>query len=631
MFDLQEELKKLPHAPGVYLMHGEQDEVIYVGKAISLRNRVRQYFRESTVKTAKIQKMVSHVTRFEYIVTDSELEALILECNLIKEYDPKYNTMLKDDKSYPFIRVTVQEAYPRILFARRRAKDKSKYFGPFTSAGAVKETIDILQKLYKTRTCNRNLPKDIAKDRPCLNYQMKLCDAPCQGYLSPEEYQANVKKALDFLEGNDKTLIKDLEQKMKDAAEELEFEKAMEYRDMLTSVKAIHQKQKITGEDTSERDIVSFARNEQEAVVQIFFIRAGKMIGREHFYLHVPEDEEDTQMVASFLKQYYGGTPFIPRELHLPVSLDAQDEKEIEGWLTALRGGRVRLVYPQKGQKERFVELAGKNAAMILEKDREKIKREEARTKGAVRQIEDALGLVGIKRMEAYDISHLGGCQSVGSMVVYEDGKPRKHDYRKFRLQMVQGPDDYAAMKEVLMRRFTHGLAEQKKLADEDEKTLGRFIRFPDLICMDGGKGQVNIALEVLNELKLNIPVCGMVKDDHHRTRGIYFNNEEIPIDSHSEGFALITRIQDEAHRFAITFHRELRGKNQVHSVLDDIKGIGPARRKALMRHFESLEAIRAASIPQLVEVDTMTEATAKQVYQFFHRGTEETLDKQES
>ncbi|MCD8119169.1 MAG: excinuclease ABC subunit UvrC [Lachnospiraceae bacterium] len=600
-------------------MHGENDEIIYVGKAVSLRRRVRSYFRESTVKSSKIQKMVSHITRFEYIVTDSEMEALILECNLIKENSPKYNTMLKDDKSYPFIRVTVEEAYPRVLLTRHRVKDKSRYFGPYPSVGAVKETLDILQKVYHIRTCNRNLPKDNGKQRPCLNYQMKLCSGPCQGYISSEDYRKQIDKIVSFLEGNDLSLENTLKQKMTEAAEELEFERAAEYRDMLASVRAVREKQKITEEGAVERDVIGFARQNEEAVVQVFFIRGGKMIGREHFYLHVPEDEEDTQMLASFLKQYYGGTPFIPKELFLPVPLEKQDEADILGWLTAIRGRKVSAVYPKRGKKEQFVELAAKNARMILEKDREKIRREEARTLGAVHQIEEALGLYGIHRMEAYDISHISGTLSVGAMVVFEDGKPRRNDYRKFRLREVQGPDDYAAMHEVLTRRFTHGLRESTSEKDGD----GKFLRFPELICMDGGKGQVNIALEVLEELGLDIPVCGMVKDDHHRTRGLYYKNVETPIGTDSEAFKLITRIQDEAHRFAITFHRSLRGKEQVHSVLDDIKGIGPARRRALMARFADIEAIREADVETLAATDTMNEAAARAVYDFFHKKSE--------
>lgn len=614
-FNIQEELKKLPGKPGVYLMHDEKDAIIYVGKAISLKNRVRQYFQSSRNKGAKIEQMVTHISRFEYIVTDSELEALVLECNLIKEHRPKYNTMLMDDKTYPFIKVTVNEPFPRVMMARRMKKDKAKYFGPYTSAGAVKDTIELIRKLYHIRSCNRSLPKDIGKERPCLNYHIHQCYAPCQGYISREEYRKSIDEVVRFLNGNYDPILKELEEKMLDASENLEFEKAIEYRELLASVQKIAQKQKITDTAGDDRDIIAMASEGEDAVVQVFFIRGGRLIGRDHFYLKIAENDTKSEILSSFIKQFYAGTPYIPAELMLPEEIE--DQEIIEEWLTTRREHKVRLRIPKKGTKEKMVELAQKNAQMVLKNDKERLKREEGRTIGAVKELEKILGLTGIIRMEAYDISNTNGFDSVGSMVVYEHGKPKRNDYRKFKIKSVQGPDDYASMNEVLTRRFEHGLRER-----QDESETGGFQAFPDLIMMDGGRGQVNIALEVLEKLNLHIPVCGMVKDDNHRTRGLYFNNVELPIDRNSECFRLITRIQDEAHRFAITFHRQLRSKGQVHSILDDIPGVGPARRKDLMRSFENIEAIRNATVDDLKELPSMNEKSAQEVYKFFHQDT---------
>ena len=612
-FNIQEELKKLPGKPGVYLMHDEKDAIIYVGKAISLKNRVRQYFQSSRNKGAKIEQMVTHISRFEYIVTDSELEALVLECNLIKEHRPKYNTMLMDDKSYPFIKVTVNEPFPRVMLARQMKKDKAKYFGPYTSAGAVKDTIELIRKLYHIRSCNRSLPKDIGKERPCLNYHIHQCQAPCQGYISQEEYRKSIDEVVRFLNGHYDLVLKELEEKMMAASDSLEFEKAIEYRELLTSVQKVAQKQKITDTAGDDRDIIAMASEGEDAVVQVFFIRSGRLIGRDHFYLKSAENDTEGEILSSFIKQFYAGTPYIPAELMLPEEIEDQDI--IEEWLTARRERRVHLRIPKKGTKEKLVELAQKNAQMVLKNDRERLKREEGRTIGAVKELEKILGLKGIIRMEAYDISNTNGFDSVGSMVVYEHGKPKRNDYRKFKIKTVQGPDDYASMNEVLTRRFGHGLREQ-----QEESETGGFQIFPDLIMMDGGRGQVNIALEVLEKLHLHIPVCGMVKDDNHRTRGLYYNNVEIPIDRNSEGFKLITRIQDEAHRFAIEYHRQLRSKGQVHSVLDDIPGVGPARRKDLMRCFENIDAIRNATVEELKELPSMNEKSAQEVYKFFHQ-----------
>ena len=624
-FNIEEELKKLPASPGVYIMHDRHDEIIYVGKAISLKNRVRQYFQESRSKTAKIEKMVSRIARFEYIITDSELEALVLECNLIKEHRPRYNTMLKDDKTYPYIKVTMDEAFPRVLFSRTMKKDKCRYFGPYTSAGAVKDTIDLIHKLWKLRTCTRHLPQDIGKERPCLNYHIKQCQAPCQGYISQEEYGKAVAQTLDFLNGKYEPVLSMLEEKMMQASDEMDFETAIEYRELLNSVKQVAQKQKITSQSMEDRDIIAMARDSEDAVVQVFFVRDGKLIGREHFHVSASTAGDDSQIIGSFIKQFYAGTPFIPREVW--VQQEFEEMGLVGQWLTKRRGQNVKFVIPKKGQKERLVELAAKNALLVLSQDKEKIKREELKTIGAMNQVGEWLGLSGVKRIEAFDISNISGFESVGSMVVYEDGRPRRNDYRKFKIKTVQGPNDYASMEEVLTRRFEHGLSEREELmametADGEPGNMerfGSFTRFPDLIMMDGGRGQVNVALKVLERLGLSIPVCGMVKDDNHRTRGLYYQNVEIPIDRYSEGFKLITRIQDEAHRFAIEYHRSLRSQGQVRSVLDDIEGIGPARRKALMRRFKSLEAIRDASLEELSSTEGMNRRAAESVYGFFH------------
>ena len=618
-FNFEEELKKLPRKPGVYIMRDDKDVILYVGKAINLHNRVRSYFRENIGRGPAIDQMVSLIARFEYIVTDSELEALVLENNLIKENSPKYNTLLKDDKTYPYIKVTVGEDYPRILFSRTMKKDKSRYFGPYTSAAAVKDTIELLNKLYQLRTCNRVLPRDIGIERPCLNYHIKQCLAPCQGYVSKEEYRQQVAGALEFLNGNYSPILKDLEEKMNKAAEAMEFEEAARYRDLLSSVRQVSQKQKITEGVGEDKDILALYQDETEAVVQVFFVRDGKLIGREHYYMtHVPENNKPA-ILQDFVKQFYAGTPFIPRELMLQYEIE--DAELIEKWLSERKGSRVYLKVPKIGSKEKLVELAAQNAKLVLSQDREKLKREEGRTIGAVKEISDLLQLplTGAARMEAYDISNINGFENVGSMIVYEKGKPKRSDYRKFKIKSVSGPDDYACMREVLTRRFRHGMEESRELEEQEmDQEYGSFTKFPDLILMDGGRGQVNIALSVLEELGIDIPVCGMVKDDNHRTRGLYYHNIELPIDTHSEGFKLITRIQDEAHRFAIEYHRSLRSKTQVRSVLDDIPGVGPARRKALMRHFKSLEEIRQASVEELMEIPEMNERTAQEIVAFF-------------
>ena len=612
MFDIQEELKKLPGKPGVYIMHGEKDEIIYVGKAISLKNRVRQYFQSSRNKGIKIEQMVSHISRFEYIITDSELEALVLECNLIKEHRPKYNTMLMDDKTYPFIKVTVNEPFPRIMMARQMKKEKARYFGPYTSAGAVKDTIELIRKLYKIRSCNRRLPQDIGKERPCLNHHIHQCDAPCQGYISQEEYRKSIDQAIRFLNGDYAMILRELEEKMLAASDALEFEKAIEYRELIASVKQIAQKQKITDTAGEDRDILAIAMDLEDAVVQVFFIRGGRLIGRDHFFMKRGNDESKKEVLSSFMKQFYAGTPYIPSILMIQEEIE--DLELLEEWLSQKKGHKVHIQIPKKGTKEKLVELARKNAAMVLNTDKERLKREEGRTIGAVKELENLLGISGVARMEAFDISNTSGFESVGTMVVYEKGKPKRSDYRKFKIKGVQGADDYASMEELLTRRFQHGMKEI-----EEGKELGSFTAFPDLILMDGGKGQVNVALHVLENLRLNIPVCGMVKDDNHRTRGLYYQNVEIPIDRSSEAFRLITRIQDEAHRFAITFHRQLRSQKQIHSILDDIPGVGTARRKDLMKYFNNIDEIKNASVEELKKLPSMNEKSAQSVYDFFH------------
>lgn len=606
MFNLEEELKKLPDKPGVYIMHNKLGTIIYVGKAVNLKNRVRQYFRASTNHSAKIKRMVSQIDYFEYIITDSELEALVLECNLIKEHSPKYNTMLKDDKTYPFIKITTGEKYPRVLFSRKMKHGTGKYYGPYTSAGAVKDTIELLCKLYKIRTCNRRLPADEGKERPCLNYHIGQCSAPCQGYISEADYKKSIESVESFLNGNYSVIIDSLTEQMMQASEKLEFEEAARYRDLCESVKQVAQKQKITMDETTDRDVIAAASDGQDAVVQVFFIRGGKLLGRDHFHMSVAEGDTRSEIISQFMKQYYGGTPYIPNVVMLQEEIE--DSDIIAQWLSDIKKRKVSIITPKKGDKEKLVELAYKNAKMVLIQDGEKIKREQQRTIGAMEEIAGWLNLPKLRRAEAYDISNTNGIESVGSMIVFEDGKPKKNDYRKFKIKTVKGPDDYKSMREVLTRRFKRAL----------EGSAG-FAVYPDLIMMDGGRGQVNIALDVLRELNLTIPVCGMVKDDNHNTRGLYYNNVEIPIDRHSEGFKLITRVQDEAHRFAIEYHRSLRSKAQVTSVLDGIEGIGPARRKALLKHFLDIEKIRQASVDELAQVDGITENVAQNIYNYFH------------
>jgi len=606
MFDIKEELKKLPDKPGVYLMKDKHEEIIYVGKARVLKNRVRQYFQSGKNKSAKILKMVSLIDSFEYIITDSELEALILECNLIKEYSPKYNTMLKDDKTYPYIKVTVSESFPRLIYTRSMKKDKSKYFGPYSAAFAVKDTIELLRKMYKIRPCNKAL-KDSGNNVPyCLYYHIKQCDAPCQDMVSVEEYRKGVDKALLFLSGKYDNIISELTEKMYSHSEKLEFEQAGEYKNLIDSVNKIAQKQKITGSDGEDRDIIAVAGDNMVAVAQVFFVRDGKLIGREHFYLKNVHNSSIPEILSDFIKQFYQGSPFIPKSLMLQTPI--KDMDLIKEWLSDIRGSKVQILAPKYGEKEKLVELAYKNAKLVLNIDKERLKAEEARNTGAVNRLAGILNITNLYRIEAYDISHISGFETVGAMIVYENGSFKRNSYRKFKIRQVTSSDDYAAMYETLKRRLSH---------IEDRNFGG----YPDLILMDGGRGQVNIALKVINELNLNIKVCGMVKDDKHRTAGLYYNNEEIIADKNEEDvMKLVTRIQDEVHRFAITYHRLRRKKEQVHSILDDIRGIGPLRRLALMKHFGSIEAIREADLNSLAAVDGMDKRAATAVYDFFHR-----------
>lgn len=643
MFNFEEELKKLPHTPGVYLMHNKTDEIIYVGKAIDLYNRVHQYFQTGYKRSPKIEKMVSHIAWFEYIICESEIEALVLECNLIKEHRPHYNTMLTDDKSYPYIKITVNEDFPRILFSHQMHRDHARYFGPYTNARAVKDTIDLLKKLYHLRSCNKKLQftfeqpdvgkmvtsgqaddigktttseqannigkptapgqADTAMNRPCLYYHIGQCKAPCQGYISKEEYGKNVEQAIHFLTGHHQQTVRELEEKMKQLAADMEFEQAAEVRDLIESIKHIASKQRVDNTTTDDRDVIAMAANERnEGVISVFFIRNGKMIGREHFHMTGIQSETYRDVMSAFLKQYYASTPFLPKEIVLEHAVN--DSQLIEEYLSSRRGNQVHIVIPQKGEKAKLLKLARDNAFLVLSQDMEKLKREQARTEGAAKELAALIGVPSARRLEAFDISHISGYHSVASMVVFENGKARPNEYRKFKLRTIDGPDDYASMREVLTRRFT------------DE----RFRVLPDILMMDGGKGQVNVALEVLSELNLHIPVCGMVKDDSHRTRGLYYNNEEVAFPSGTQAFDMITRLQDEAHRFAIEYHRSLRSKSQVHSILDDIPGIGPARRKNLMGTFKDIQKIREASIEELMVAPSINRQAAEAVYQFFHK-----------
>lgn len=610
-FNLEEELNKLPEKPGVYLMHDENDTVIYVGKAKILKNRVRQYFRAGKKHSYKIELMVPKIAWFEYIVVDSEMEALVLECNLIKEHRPYYNTMLMDDKGYPYIRITTHEPFPRMTCEHNQKRDRARYFGPFPNATSMKNVVELLRKLYFIRTCNKALPKPVGPDnKPCLYYHLGQCKAPCQGLISQEDYRKQIDGVISFLNGNRDSIKRELKAQMAEAAEKTDFEKAAYYRDLLHDVESFAQKQKATDTGGNDRDILGYAVSQGKCVIQVFFVRGGKMIGREHFFLSGTEEGNGAELLSNFIKQYYCGTPYIPGEIIVPE--EPEDIQLLSEWLSEKNGTSVHIIVPQKGNKEKLVELAKNNAELVLNRDLEKLEQEAARTTGAVDELSALLGLKGLKRMESYDISNISGFNSVGSMVVFENGRPKRNDYRKFKIKTVTGPNDYESLREVLTRRFTHGLEEQQN------DIAGKFSSFPDLILMDGGRGQVSSAEQVLSELGINIPICGMVKDDNHRTRGLYFRGEELPIDIHGEGFKLLTRIQDETHRFAIEFHKSLRSKEQTHSILDDIPGIGTTRRRAIMKHFSSLSELLSASEDEIAAVPSMDRKAARAILDFF-------------
>lgn len=612
MFDIEQELKKIPQKPGVYLMKDEKEQIIYVGKAINLKNRVRQYFQNNRNHTPKVQTMVQHIKEFEYIITDSELEALLLECNLIKKHKPFYNILLKDGKTYPYIKIT-DEAYPRVLVTRSIEKDKAKYFGPITDGFAIKETIDMIQKLWPIRKCKKSLPKEIGKERPCLNYHIGQCCAPCNNKITQQDYNKMITEIEQFINGKHEIIIKRIEKEMYEASENMEFEKAAILRDKLISVKSISEKQKMSNTVLGDCDVAAFVRAHNEGLAQMFFIRGGKMTGREQYHLHSVENRTRSEVMTEFIKQFYSGTAFVPKEIILQEKLIEEEKELLEQFLTEKRGSKVTFTVPKKGEKQKLVDLAWKNAMISFEQSGERIKREENRTVGAMKEIQNALGLqYKLERVEAYDISNTQGFESVGAMVVFENGKAKYSDYRKFKIKTVIGANDFASMKEMITRRIKHAVKEKKEGKKEN------FARLPDLILMDGGMLQVQAAEEVLKEFDIDIAVCGMVKDDKHRTRGMIFKGQEILMSTHTEGFKLLTRIQDEVHRFAIEYHRKLREKKAVHSVLDDIPNIGKARKKALMEYFGNIEAIANAEVEQILQVPQMTIASAESVYRFF-------------
>jgi len=618
MFDLEEQLKALPDKPGVYIMKNEKGQIIYIGKAVSLKNRVRQYFQNSRNHSLKVRAMVDNIEEFEYIITDSELEALILECNLIKKHKPKYNILLKDDKHYPYIKVTMNEDYPRVIMTRKIEKDKAKYFGPYSGAHAVRETIEIIKKLFPIRTCKKALGKDV-KDRPCLNYHIGRCLAPCQGDVNKEDYRSMMKDICLFLSGKQDELIEELEIKMNDAAEKMEFEKAADLRDKISAIRQIQEKQKVISSALEDEDVIAFAQSEDKTCIQVFFIRGGKLIGREHFMLTEMDDVTTREILTQFVKQFYSGTVFIPREILLQEEID--EINIIESWLTGKRGSKVYIKIPQKGEKKELLDMAARNAYVTLQNFSEKLIREKQMSQGAIEELSDILELETIPtRIEAFDISNIQGTDPVGSMVVFIDGKQRNSEYRRFKIKTVTGPDDYGSMSEIIERRFKHGLEEISRIKEQGlSDELNKFSYFPDLVLIDGGEGQVNAALNVLKKLNIDIPVCGMVKDDRHRTRGLVYNGKEVSIPHNSEAFKLITRIQDEAHRFAISYHRSLRGKELTTSVLDEVKGIGDVRKKSLMKHFGSIEKIKSATVEELQKAPGMNIKSAEAVYEFFH------------
>ncbi len=617
-FNIKEEVKKLPLKSGVYIMYDKKSSVLYVGKAKKLKNRVSSYFRKNAGHNKKIEIMVKSVHFFEYIVTDSEVEALILENNLIKQHKPPYNTMLKDDKTYPYIKVTISEAFPRVFITREYKKDGSKYYGPYASAYSEKEVVEIVRKLYKIRTCSRNLPRDIGKERPCLYHHIGECEAPCAGLILEGVYQKKIDKVLSFLNGHYDELIQDLSRQMTEYSENMEFEKAAELRDQINSIKQLSIKQKVVSLDNEDRDVIGFARGENEVIVQVFFIRGGKLIAKEHYRLDRVDEFSDKEVLTSFVKQFYATASFIPKEILLQVEID--DVEVISKWLSEKRGKNLEIKVPLKGEKHKLVKLAGLNATHLRNQYSEKLRREQKRTRGAVDLLQELLGTDSISRIESYDISNISGAYSVASMVVFIDGSPKKSDYRKFRIRDVVGSDDYKSLEEVLSRRFERGLKEQVQiLKNELELSRGKFNILPDLILMDGGKGQVSVAKRVLKKFGLDIMVCGMVKDDKHRTRGLIYEGQMLEIEKNGDLFKFITRVQDETHRFAITYHSKLRNDELIKSELSNIKGVGEKRRRTLLKKFGSVKKISEQSLESLESTDGISFKLAEEIYAYFH------------
>ncbi len=621
MFRIEEELKKVPGNSGVYLMFDNDSNIIYVGKAINLNKRIRSYFRKSANHTAKIRRMVSSVSYFEYIITDTEMEALILENNLIKQHKPMYNTMLKDDKTYPYIKVT-KDRYPRIFLTRDVKIDDGIYFGPYSNSYAAKETIDIVRKLYYVRSCRRNLPKDIGKERPCLYYHVGLCKAPCIGEINEADYSKNMDSAIYFLRGHYDEVIKELRTQMDEASQNMEYEKAAGYRDKINSIKAISSKQKVVSDKFEDIDVIAFAKDEEDSFVQVFFIRNGKMLGKEDFVLNSTDDQEDSQIIKSFMEQYYINCAYIPKEILLQN--EVEDEAMIKKWLSNKRGKKVSITVPLKGKKRELVKLAVTNANNMLTLNIQKKTKEYNKTKGALLELEKMIGITGINKIEAYDISNISGVDSVGSMVVFEDGLPSRSNYRKFKIKSVDKIDDYSSLREVLTRRMKRAIKEQKEILENKLNPLAaKFSKLPDVIFMDGGKGQVNIAKAVEKDFGLEIPICGMVKDDKHNTRGLYFEDKILPIDRKSDLFRLIVAVQDEAHRFAFEYHTKLRNKQMVKSVLLNIEGVGDKRRKALLRAFGSVKIISKQKPESLMKVDSISKNVAEKIYEYFNGNKE--------
>ncbi|MCB2353298.1 excinuclease ABC subunit UvrC [Clostridium estertheticum] len=617
MFDFDYQLKTLPDAPGVYLMKNKLGEIIYVGKAKILKNRVRQYFKSSKNHSVKVMAMVKNIAEFEYIVTDSEMEALILECNLIKKYSPRYNILLKDDKHYPFIKITINEEFPRVFVTRNIANDGGKYFGPYTDSSAVYSTIELIKQIFPLRTCRRNIKEGVLYDRPCLNYHIGLCKAPCTGYISKEDYGEIIKGALDLLTGKDKSIKEDLRNKMESASEVLEFEKAAMLRDKIMAIEKINEKQKIIIGNCENEDFINVYVDEKDVCIQVFFLRDGKIVGREHFILNDEAENIENELIEEFIKRFYGGTAFIPKTIYVPFISEVEI---LEQWLSAKKDSKVTIKIPQKGEKKKTLEMVANNAKITLENFKLKDMQDKEIHKIAMQEITELLKLDEIPdRIESYDISNIMGVDSVGSMVVFEGGKPKNSDYRRFKIKSVIGANDYDSMREILERRFRRGLDEVERIKERNlELSKGKFCVFPDLILMDGGKGQVNVALEVLNNLNINIPVCGMVKDDRHKTRGLIYNNIELFMKSNSQSMHLITRVQDEVHRFAITYHRTLRDKRTLYSILDNIPNIGEKRRRELLKKFGSIDNIKGADEKELMDTPSMDSKSAECVILYF-------------